>query len=128
MLETLVRNWWAVALRGLVVVLFGILCLVWPGLSLVALMALFAAFAIVSGVLALAAGIRAASHRQRWGQLVGQGLVGIAAGLVTLFWPAITTLALLFVIAVWAIVNGVVEIAAAIRLRRDISGEWILAL
>ncbi len=114
--------------RGVLAVVFGILALIWPGLALEALVILFGAFALVDGVFAIAAAIRAAERKRTWWPFVVEGLAGIALGVVAFVWPGITALALLYVIAAWAVVTGIFEIAAAIRLRREIRGEWLLAL
>jgi uncharacterized membrane protein HdeD (DUF308 family) len=125
--ETLVQNWWAIALRGALGVLFGIITFIAPGISLTALVLLFGAYAFVDGIFALVAAVRRHGGK-RWWLLLLQGIAGIGAGLITLFWPAITALALLAVVAAWALVTGGFEIAAAIRLRKAITGEWLLAL
>lgn len=126
--SVLVERWWAVALRGAVSVLFGLVALFWPGITFVALVLLFGAYALVDGVFALMAAIaQARAKRRRWPLLL-EGALGIAAGLVTLFYPGITGIALLAVIAAWAIVGGIFEIVEAVRLRRQIEGEWLLAL
>jgi uncharacterized membrane protein HdeD (DUF308 family) len=124
----LATNWWALVIRGLAAVLLGVLALAWPGITLVALVFLFAGYSLVDGVASLVGAVRAMEHHDRWGVLVLEGIVGIAAAVVTLAWPAITAIALVYVIAAWAIITGVLEIAAAIRLRRHISGEWLLIL
>lgn len=126
-LDSLTRNWWAVALRGLAGILFGIITFVSPGISLAALVLLFGAYAFADGVLSIVSAV----HRRgadRWWLLLLQGIVGIGAGAVTLLWPGITALALLFVMAAWALVGGALQVAAAIRLRKVITGEWLLAL
>jgi uncharacterized membrane protein HdeD (DUF308 family) len=126
-LDSLTRNWWALALRGVAGILFGIITFVWPGISLAALVFLFGAYAFADGVLAIVTAVRRRGA-DRWWLLVLQGIVGIGAGVVTLFWPGITALALLAVIAAWALMGGALQVAAAIRLRKVISGEWLLAL
>jgi uncharacterized membrane protein HdeD (DUF308 family) len=129
MLDVLTRNWWVFALRGAAAVLFGVLALVWPTITLSALVLLFGAYALVDGVMSLGVAIfggAAAEGRRPW--LVLEGIAGIGAGIVTFAWPGITTLVLLWWIAAWALVTGAFEIAAAIRLRREIRGEWRLAL
>ena len=127
MLESLARYWWMVVLRGAVAVLFGLLALIWPDITLLALVILFGAYALVDGVFALVAAFGPrAEGRRFW--LALQGIAGIAIGAVTFIWPTITALALVYVIAVWAIVTGVLQIMAAIRLRREMRGEWLLAL
>jgi uncharacterized membrane protein HdeD (DUF308 family) len=125
--DSLSRNWWAVSLRGLAGILFGIIAFIAPGISLAALVLLFGAYAFADGVLAIVTAIRRRGN-DRWGMLLLEGLVGVAAGVLTLLWPGITALALLYVIAAWALVTGGFEIAVAIRLRKVITGEWILAL
>jgi uncharacterized membrane protein HdeD (DUF308 family) len=127
-IDTLARNWWLIALRGLAGILFGIITFVAPGITLAALVLLFGAYAFVDGVLAIVSTVRRRGTSERWGMLLLEGVVGVAAGLVTLFWPGITALTLLYVIAFWALLTGVLEVAAAIRLRKVMTGEWLLAL
>lgn len=124
----LASNWWALAVRGALAILFGIIAFVWPGISLTALVLLFAAFAFVDGVFAIVMGVRGIRGDERWWAFLLEGILGVGAAVVTVLWPAITALALLFLIAAWAIVTGVLEIVAAVRLRRVIRGEWLLAL
>jgi uncharacterized membrane protein HdeD (DUF308 family) len=100
----------------------------WPGITLASLVLLFGAYALVDGVFSIVGAVRAAQAHERWGVLVIEGLVGIIAAAITVAWPAITALALVFVIGSWAVVTGGFEIAAAIRLRKHISGEWLLGL
>jgi uncharacterized membrane protein HdeD (DUF308 family) len=126
--DTLSRNWWVVLLRGVAGILFGVFTFLAPGISLAALVLLYGAWAFADGVLAIATAVRRRGEADRWWVLVLQGVLGIAAGVVTLFWPAITALVLLYVIAAWAIATGVLEVAAAIRLRKVVAGEWMLAL
>ena len=123
MLHTLARNWWALALRGLVAVLFGLLTFVLPGITLVTLVLLFGAYALVDGIFNLIAFFRVASHQ--WALLI-EGVIGIIAGIVTFALPSITAIVLLYVIAFWAIFTGVFEIIAGIRLRKAITNEWLL--
>lgn len=125
--DSLARNWWVVLLRGIAGIVFGLATLFWPGVSFVALVLLFGAFAFADGVLAIISAIRGREN-DRWWVLLIQGIAGIAAGVVTLLWPNISGLALIYVIAAWALVTGGFEIAAAIRLRKVITGEWLLAL
>jgi len=128
MTGVLARNWWALALRGLLAVVFGLLAFALPGLTLAALVILFGAYALVDGIFALVAAVRAAEAHERWWLFVLEGIAGIAAGLITFAWPGITALVLLYLIAWWAIITGIFEIAAAIRLRKEITGEFWLAL
>ena len=127
MLETLTRYWWAVVLRGVAAVLFGLLALIWPDITVVVLVVLFGAYALVDGVLALVAAAMG-ENRGRRGWLILEGVVGVLAGIVAFVWPGVTTLALLYLIAAWALVTGVLEIIAAIQLRREIRNEWLLIL
>src|SRR6266403_265158 len=126
--DTLARNWWVVLLRGIAAIVFGIITFVAPAISFAALVFIFGAYALVDGVLAVVSAIRWRGATDRWWVLLLEGLAGIAAGVVTFIWPGISALALLYVIAAWALVTGVLEIAAAIRLRKIITGEWLLAL
>lgn len=128
MTSILAQNWWALALRGLAAIVFGVLVFVWPGLSLLALVWWFAAYALLDGLLAIVAAIRAAGRQQRWGSMLLEGVIGMAAGVLAFLWPDITALALLYLMAAWSILTGIFEIAAAIRLRHVIEGEWLLGL
>jgi uncharacterized membrane protein HdeD (DUF308 family) len=126
--ETLRLNWWLLALRGLVAVLFGVLAFLWPGITLITLVWLFGAFALVNGLLSLVLAAKAPKGYPRFGSLIFGGLLGILAGLVTFVMPGITALGLLILIAAWALVTGILEIIAAIRLRKIITNEWLLIL
>ena len=127
-LPVLSRNWWALALRGLAAIVFGVLAFVWPGLTLWALVLLFGAYMLVDGIFAIVAVVRAAGREARWGLLLVEGVLGVLAGLVAFLWPGITALALLYLVAAWAIVTGILQIVGAVRLRREIEGEWALIL
>ncbi|OLB78695.1 MAG: hypothetical protein AUI14_12500 [Actinobacteria bacterium 13_2_20CM_2_71_6] len=129
MLETLARNWWVVGIRGAAALIFGLLALIWPAITVLVLVALFGAYALVDGAFALGTAIfgRGATGGSR-GWLVVEGIAGIIAGILTIMWPGITALVLLWLIAAWALVTGVLEIVAAVRLRRELRHEWLLAL
>src|SRR2546428_6355605 len=101
MTTVLTRNWWALALRGVFAILLGVAAFVLPGVTLAVFIALFGAYAIVDGVLAIIAGVRAAERHERWWSPVLKGLAGIAAGVVTFVQPAITAVALLYLIGGW---------------------------
>src|SRR5262249_5787128 len=109
-------------------ILLGLVTVFVPGIAVVGLVILFAAYMFADGLLAIIGAVRAAGSGERWGSLLLEGIAGIAAAAVTFFWPGITTLALLYVVAAWALFTGIFEIVAAVRLRKHISGEWLLAL
>jgi uncharacterized membrane protein HdeD (DUF308 family) len=128
MLQTLARNWWAIVLRGVCAILFGLGAFLWPGITLAALVLLYGAYALLDGILAVAWSF---AKRQPdgfpWGVFIA-GLAGIAAGVLTFMWPGLTALVLLYLIAGWAIVRGVFEVVAAVSLRKQLENEWLLGL
>jgi len=128
MLNLMTQNWWMLAVRGLVAVLFGIAAFLWPGITLWVLVALFGAYALVDGIFALFAAFTRDVERRRWWALLFEGLVGIAVGVLTFIWPGLTAFGLLYLIAFWAIVTGVFEVITAVRLRHEIRDEWLMAL
>ena len=125
MLHALAKNWWLLLIRGLVGILFGVLAIAWPGLTLLFLAILYGAFALADGILAVSAAIRGGTSTPRlWLALLG--LAGIAAGVLAFVWPGMTALVLLYFIAAWAVVIGVTQIMGAIALRKEIDNEWLL--
>jgi uncharacterized membrane protein HdeD (DUF308 family) len=112
--EVLADNWWAVGLRGILGILFGLICLLTPGLA-------------VHGVFAIISGVKAARNGERWGLLILEGVVDLAAGVIAVLWPGITLVALIWLIAVWATVTGILMLSSAFRLNID-HGRWWLAL
>lgn len=120
-------NWWALLFRGIAAVLFGLAALFWPEPTLFALIILYGAYALVDGVFALVAGIRA-GQGQRRRLLLAEGALSVVAGLIVLAWPGISALVMLYVIAFWAVIGGVLRIIAAASLRREIDNEWMMAL
>ena len=125
--EVLADNWWAMGLRGILGILFGLICVLTPGVAIQVFVILFAAYMLVDGVFAIISGIKAARNGERWGLLILEGVVDLAAGAVAVLWPAITLVALVWLIAVWAIVSGVLMLTAAFKLNLD-HGRWWLAL
>jgi uncharacterized membrane protein HdeD (DUF308 family) len=128
MVYWLARNWGWVMLRGIVALIFGLLTLFNPELTLLVLVMFFGAYALVDGVVTIISAIIHRRGERRWAGLLVRGVVGIAAGLVTFAMPAITGLVLLYVIATWAVITGLLEIATAVNLRKILRGEWLLIL
>lgn len=126
MLSSITRNWWLAALRGALAVIFGVVAFTMPGITFEVLVLLFGAYAFVDGIAVLSFGLIAAGEGQRWWPLVLGGIVGIATGVLTFAQPAAMALALVYVVGAWAIVTGVFEIVAAIRLREYITSEWLM--
>ena len=118
-------NWWALALRGVAAVLFGLAALAWPGLTLAVLVVIYGAYAVVDGIFAVVAGFRSVDGRRR-ALLLAEGILGVAAGLIALAWPGITAIVLLYIISFWAILGGLLRIVTAILLRREIENEWAM--
>jgi len=128
LLRILQKNWWVFGLRGLLSIIFGGLALVWPEITLLTLVTLFGVFVFVDGVLDLIAGFASAESNKRWWMLLLEGLVEIGVALLTFFWTDITAIVLLYFIAAWAVLSGLIEIIAAVQLRRMIEQEWSMIL
>lgn len=128
MLEALARNWGSLALRGVAGIIFGLVLLINPLVSLTFLVYLFGAWALVDGLFAIFASLAHRGEEPRWVALLLAGIAGVLIGVLTFFWPGVTAVVLLFLIAVWAIAVGIGEIVAAVRLRKLVEGEWILLL
>ena len=127
LLQALARNWWLLLLRGIAAIVFGIIAVAWPGLTLLTLIIVYGVFALSDGVIAIVAAIIGDAPGERW-WLALVGILGIVAGVLTFMWPGITALVLLAVIAGWAVAIGVAQIIGAIRLRKEIDNEWLLIL
>jgi len=123
------RNWgWTIA-RGVLAIIFGLIALFKPGITWVVLMSFFAAYALVDGIAALVAALSPRAPADRpWGMLLLEGVLGIAVAVLWFIWPQRTSLAFLYVLGTWAVLGGILEIGSAIRLRRIIQHEWMLAL
>jgi uncharacterized membrane protein HdeD (DUF308 family) len=127
MAAIMVGNWWALALRGVVAILFALVAFFLPGVTVTALILLFGAYAFVDGVFALIAGLRLARQHGRSAPLLLEGALNILIGLIIFIWPQEALVALVYLIAIWAVITGVALIAAGIALIRH-SGEWLLVL
>jgi len=127
-LRVIAENWWLMLLRGVAAVTFGILALAWPGKTLLLLLVLFGAYAIVDGLLALGAAFgRGRSSGSSWWLAIAGGL-GVVAGLATFLWPGVTVMVLLLFIGAWTLMRGLLEIAGAIQMRHETEDAWLLAL
>lgn len=121
-------NWWALLLRGLIAIAFGVVIWFQPGFSLAALVLLFGAYAMADGILSVWTAIAGRKEHEHWWVLLLGGILGICVGILAFIAPGVTALVLLFYIAIWAISTGVLGIVAGIRLRKEIEGEWLLIL
>ncbi|HZZ00419.1 MAG TPA: HdeD family acid-resistance protein [Candidatus Baltobacteraceae bacterium] len=126
-LHALARNWWALLIRGIAAVIFGILAFAWPGATIVAIGILFGAYALVDGVFAIVGAVRAVESHERWWPLVIEGVIGLIIAGITFYDVGITIVALFFTIAAWAVLTGILEIAAAVQLRKQLANEvWLI--
>jgi uncharacterized membrane protein HdeD (DUF308 family) len=127
LLALLAPNWWAIAIRGLVGVAFGLVALLLPAATMLSLVLLFAAYALVDGIFAIVAAVKAIGRHQAWGLLVLEGIVDIGAAVAAFMWPAITVVAFVFLVAAWALITGALMLAAAFQVEAD-QGRWWLVL
>ena len=128
MYQLLRAAWWALLVRGLVAVLFGVLALVWPALTLQALILLFGVYALMDGGLAVYAALRGRGDESEWWSPAIEGAISLIAGILVLLWPGLGEVALLYFIGAWAVITGIAEIVIAYRLRQVLSGEWLMVL
>lgn len=128
MLGVLARNWWALLIRGIAAVIFGLLAVFWPAAAGFALVFVFGAYAFIDGVFALISAVRAAEAHERWIAFAVEGIVGLIIAAIVVFYPGLAGLALYFTIAVWAILTGILELVGAFQLRALIPNEWMLIL
>jgi uncharacterized membrane protein HdeD (DUF308 family) len=126
--DTLLHSWWLLALRGVLTILFGAAAILWPAMTLVTLAALFAAFALLAGVVWIYGALRNRSIDKRWWVLLLLGMFSVGVGVVAILYPALTTLALIILVGANALVTGVVDILVALRVRKHIKGELLLVL
>jgi uncharacterized membrane protein HdeD (DUF308 family) len=125
--QLLAQNWWAFAIRGVLGVIFGLIAIFQPGVTMLSLVLVFSAYAFVDGAFAIIASARAARRHERWGSLVLEGIVNIIAAAVAFLWPAITVVGFVFLVGTWAILSGGLMLSAAMRLDDD-HGRWWLVL
>jgi uncharacterized membrane protein HdeD (DUF308 family) len=128
MIETLKRHWWVPVIRGIAAIVFGIIAFVYPGITIATLVLFFGAWVLIDGIFRVVGAIGHRASDPDWGWHIVIGIVGIIVGLLTFHAPQITALALIIYIAAWALMVGATEIAFAIKLRREIKGEWFLIL
>jgi len=121
----LAQNWWAVAIRGVCCIIFGLVALFLPDATILTLVLFLSAYMVVDGIFGIVAGVRAASHHQRWGLLVLKGVLNIAVG-IAFIWPGLTALTFVLLFGAWAIVTGVLEIVAALRLHPEYGRWWLI--
>ena len=121
------RHWWALLIRGIVALLFGIAAILWPGITVIVLVSLFGAFALVDGIFSVIAAIGERGHNN-WGWLLIGGLIGIIIGIITFFWPHITALILLDLIAIWAILTGIFDFVVAFAYHQSPAREILLII
>ena len=126
-LSTLTANWRALALRGIVALIFGLVVLFWPGLVLAVLALLFGIYAALDGAITFVPALRSQERGMKRTLPLAEGMVGIVAGLVAIFWPGLTSSGLVYVIAGWAVVTGALKILTAILLRTEVQNGWLLA-
>ena len=127
MYATLVRNWWAFVIRGILAILFGLIALFEPGVTMLSLVIVFAAYAATDGVFAIVSAIRAAKEGERWAWLALEGIAGVVAAAAAIMWPGLTVALFITLLAIWALITGGFLLAAAFRLDAD-HGRWWLAL
>src|SRR6266700_7639210 len=115
--QVALQNWWMLALRGVLAIIFGLIALFFPGIALLAFILVFAAYAIIDGIVAIVVAIRERGSLNRWGWVLIEGLLGVVAGIFSFAYPGVTALVLLYIVAAWAILTGISEIVAAVVLR-----------
>jgi uncharacterized membrane protein HdeD (DUF308 family) len=126
--ELFLQSWWMLALRGAIALLFGVLAVLWPGITLLWLAALFAAYALIGGAVSIIGAVKNRKSDEEWWLILLLGLVSLGAGVIAILHPGLTALVLVLIMGANALVTGVLDIAVAIRLRKVIRGEWLLIL
>jgi len=125
MAQVLIGNWWALAIRGVFAIVFAVIAFVWPGITAAALVLLFGAYALVDGIFSLIAALRAARHHGPSAALVFEGVLDLIIATIVFFWPIEALVAIIYFIAIWAVISGIALIAAGIALIR-VNGEWLV--
>ena len=128
MLNVYTHNWWSLVLRGLLAVIFGVVAFIMPGVTWTALVFLWGVYAIVDGIFSMVAGFRAPSGYKRWWLMLVLGVFGVIAGAIAFLLPVLTGLFLILLMAGWAVATGILEIVAAVQMRKYITGEWVLVI
>jgi uncharacterized membrane protein HdeD (DUF308 family) len=128
LLDTLTRHWWVLLVRGLIAITFGVMAWIWPGLSIATLVLLFGIFAFADGVLGLWTAFTGPKGMEHRWVLALWSVAGLATGALAVFAPGLVAASVVLLIGVWAIVTGAMEIIAAIQLRKEVQGEWMLIL
>ncbi|HEX2508943.1 MAG TPA: HdeD family acid-resistance protein [Microvirga sp.] len=126
MSRLLAQNWWAVALRGVFAILFGLVALFMTGPTILSLVLFFSAYMLVDGIITIVAAVRAASRQERWGLLVLEGIADIATGAIAFVWPGLTVLAFVLIMAAWSLVTGILMIVAAFKLGQTYGRGWLV--
>jgi uncharacterized membrane protein HdeD (DUF308 family) len=126
MSAALARNWWAVMLRGVLGILFGLVALFLPGATMLSLVLVFSAYMLVDGGLVILAAVRAARRRDRWGILVLEGVINLVAGVLAFLWPGLTVVAFVLLVACWAVISGALILAAGFRLKTTHGRWWLI--
>src|SRR5205085_1706691 len=127
MARVLIGNWWALAIRGVFAIIFAVIAFVWPGITATVLVLMFGAYTLVDGIFSLIAALRAARHHGRSGALLLEGILDLIIAGIVFFWPVEALVAIIYFIAIWAVISGIALIAAGIAMIRT-NGEWLLVL
>ncbi len=126
--QAIQHHWWMLALRGLLAIIFGLIALFSPGIALLAFIYVFGAYVLIDGIIAVIVSMREHDSHDHWGWVLFEGILSIVAGIIAFVLPGITALVLLYIVAAWAIVTGMMEIFAAVSIGRFVSREWTLLL
>jgi uncharacterized membrane protein HdeD (DUF308 family) len=126
--QVVLQNWWMMALRGVLAIIFGLVALFFPGIALLAFITVFAVYAIIDGIIAVVEAIRERATANRWWWVLIEGILSILAGIFAIVYPGVTALVLLYIVAAWAILTGIMEIVTAVTLREYLSREWALII